>query len=322
MPLRVRPRPGQLGVASGASVRPASGLRGAGLSRAVLVQIPAPRARGVRGLPGPRLPDADLRHLQPGHAAAHPLAAHVRGAAHRRHGGVLHHVPGTGLLARPAREGLCWEAELRPRLSPESAVQSCRAVLCASSRPRRFHAAARCPCVRTRTGAGSLQDAGRGVLCRPSQYRSSQYRRRPACPRPPAARPLPAVSLRPCPRWPPPRDVRQPGPLRQVRRAECFRGCPAVADTSPVLTFQLRVVGVFPAESPRRRCEPCPSVVCAFSSGSGLKSCSERRPPLRNCVSKNTPRRTRFLSPAKAERLGSAFVLGTNHVLPHCVTRP
>ena len=37
------------------------------------------------------------REHQPGHAAAHPVAAHVRGAAHRGDGGVLHHVPG----ARP-----------------------------------------------------------------------------------------------------------------------------------------------------------------------------------------------------------------------------
>ena len=58
-------------------------------------QVPAPRPRGVRGLPRPRLPHPDLRHLQPGHAAPHPVPTHLRRAADRRHGGVLHHVPGT-----------------------------------------------------------------------------------------------------------------------------------------------------------------------------------------------------------------------------------
>lgn len=65
-----------------------------GTEPAVLAQVLASRACGVRGLSGARLPDTDLRHLQPGHAAAHPVAAHVRRATDRCHGGVLHHVSG------------------------------------------------------------------------------------------------------------------------------------------------------------------------------------------------------------------------------------
>lgn len=65
------------------------------LSCAVPVQVLAPRACCICGLPRTGLPDADLWHLQPSHAEAHSLAPHLCRTPHCCHGGVLYHVTGT-----------------------------------------------------------------------------------------------------------------------------------------------------------------------------------------------------------------------------------
>lgn len=61
----------------------------------------------ARGLPGPTSRWRRSRHFQPGHAAAHPVAALAyAGAAHCGDGGVLHHVPGARSPGPPGAEGL------------------------------------------------------------------------------------------------------------------------------------------------------------------------------------------------------------------------